>query len=374
MRVNFISNLELSETSGGWSGINVAIHEQLGKEFDVRFVGPINPGNDYAAKLISKVRRMNGQPGAFHFFSSHRLQKISKLVDQGVDKAADCDFFHGQTPWIIYESERPYFAYTDACFSTYVDIYHERSEFSSGDLKRICAREARWLSRASRVFFGTRWALERAVTDYQISSSNLSAVGAGGSMSVPEQDLYEGGTTFLFISRDFTGKGGPLCAEAFERVRELVPDACLSIVGERPPDYILNMPGIHYEGLLRKSIPVELTKLETLYARAFALIHPTSADLQPLVISEAGYFGCPSITARSFGIPELIEDGVTGLLVEPPLTAEVFAEQMLRLCRDKTKYLSMRRAVRKRATKGFTWQVVGNRIVAEMRSALVEVR
>ena len=92
------------------------------------------------------------------------------------------------------------------------------------------------------------------------------------------------------------------------------------------------------------------------------------------MISEAGYFGCPSITARSFGIPELIEDGVTGFLVDPPLTAEVFAQQMLRLCRDEAKYLSMRRAVRTRATNDFTWQVVGNRIVAEMRSALSEAR
>ncbi len=370
LRVNFISNLALSETSGGWTGINVAIHEQLAEKFDVKFVGPINPGNDYPAKVISKLQRINGRAGAFHFFSPHRLKKIAKLVDQDVDKTADCDFFHGQTPWILYDSERPYFAYTDACFSTYVDVYHDRAKFLSADLKRICDSEARWLSRAARVFFGTRWALERAVADYQIPRSNLSAVGTGGSMTPPDSDRYPGGMNFLFIALDFERKGGRICAEAFGKLRAQFPDARLTIVGERPPDAILNLPGVHYVGLLRKSATAEIGKLEALYANAFALIHPTSADIQPLVISEAGNYGCPSIAARSFGIPELVEDGITGFLIDTPLAAEAFADRMLELCSDKSKYLSMRLAVRTHATQNLTWQAVGNRIVAEMKVAL----
>ena len=365
LRLNFISNLALSERSGGWSGINVAIHEQLAERFDVNFVGPINPGNDYPAKVVSKLQRINGRPGAFHFFSPDRLKRISRLLDKDVDKAADCDFFHGQTPWILYEPERPYFVYTDACFSTYIDVYHERAKFISADLKRICDGEARWLSRATRVFFGTQWALDRAVSDYQIPRSNLSVVGAGGSMTPPHGDRYAGGIRFLFVALDFERKGGRICSEAFGKVHATIPDASLTIVGERPPDAILSSPGIRYEGLLRKSMPVELGRLEELYANAFMLVHPTSSDIQPLVISEAGYYGCPAIASRSFGIPELVEDGVTGLLVDTPITAEAFADRMLRLCEDNAKYLSMRRAVRTHATQNLTWNAVGQRIFAE---------
>ncbi len=370
LRVNFISNLDLSETSGGWTGINVAIHEQLAERFDVMSVGPINPDNDYAAKLVSKFRRMNGRPGSFHFFSSRRLKKIAKLVDRDADKTADCDFFHGQTPWILYKSKRPYFVYTDACFSTYVDVYHDRAKFISADLTRICASEARWLSRATRVFFGTRWALERAVADYQIPRSNLSRVGAGGSMTPPNIDRYAGGMNFLFIALDFERKGGRICVEAFGMVRTQFPDASLTIIGGRPPDAILDLPGVYYEGFLRKSETAELGELEALYSNAFALILPTSSDIQPLVISEAGYYGCPSIAARSFGIPELVEDGVTGFLIDTPLTALAFADRMLWLCSDKDKYLTMRQAARSDATQNLTWQVVGNRIAAEMKAAL----
>ncbi len=370
MRVNFISNLDLSESSGGWTGINVAIHEQLAEHFDIRFAGPINPSNDYPAKLISKFQRLNGRAGAFHFFSERRLKRIATLVEKAVDETAHCDFFHGQTPWILYESQRPYFLYTDTCFSTYIDVYHHRSKFRPEDLKRICETEGRWLSRAARVFFGTRWALERAVADYQIPRSNLSAVGAGGSMTPPDKDAYEGGMNFLFIALDFERKGGRICAEAFKKVHAYFPQAWLTFVGDDLPAEIRELPGVSHIGFLRKSVPAELARLGSIYSKAFALVHPTSSDIQPLVISEAGYYGCPSIAARSFGIPELIEDGVTGFLIDPPLTAEAFANRMLELCADKNRYFSMRKTVRVHATKNLTWQAVGARIVDEMKATL----
>jgi glycosyltransferase involved in cell wall biosynthesis len=370
LRVNFISNIDLGETSGGWSGINAAIHQQLSAHFETRVVGPVNPKIDYSAKLISKLRRLSGRKGEFYFFAEPRLLRAAEHVGRKVDTTADCDFFHGPTQWILYESPRPYFLYLDTCFSTYIDVYHDRSQFLADDLRRICAREAEWLARAARVFFGTEWALERAVADYHIPRANLRTVGAGGSMSPPDRDEYEGGLNFLFVALDFERKGGRLCAEAFSKVRAKFPAARLTIVGERPPAGVLNLSGVSYAGFLSKSAPGELQKLASLYATAVALIHPTSSDIQPLVISEAGYYGCPSIAAKSFGIPELIIDGVTGFLVDTPLTAEAFAERMITLASDGGRYLAMRRAVNRHTTTELTWSAVGRRIASEMRSTL----
>jgi glycosyltransferase involved in cell wall biosynthesis len=109
-----------------------------------------------------------------------------------------------------------------------------------------------------------------------------------------------------------------------------------------------------------------------LYSKAFALIHPTSSDIQPLVISEAGYFGCPSIAPRSFGIPQLIDNGVTGYLMDLPLNADAFAERILQLATDMAMYLGMRKAVRANAIANQTWPAVGERIAWEMtRSSCV---
>lgn len=362
MVVNYISNLDLSETSGGWTGINAAIYNQLSAHFKTKYVGPINPPSDYPAKLISKVQRASGNPGAFHFFSQRRLKTIAKLVDQQIGNAADCDFFHGSTPWVLFKPRRPYFTYVDTCFSTYMRVYHDTSKFLRDDLNRICDLETEWLSRATQVFFGTQWALDRVVEDYRISRSNLCVAGAGGSMTPPARDNYEGGLQFLFIALDFEAKGGHICTAAFQRVRKSYPDAELMIVGQRPPPEILGLENVKYAGFLRKSVPEELTRLQAIYSSAFALVHPTSMDIQPLVISEAGYFGCPAIAARSFGIPELIKDRVTGFLVDTPLNAEKFAGMMIGLCAERGAYLDMRRAVREHTLKNQTWSVVGDRV------------
>jgi glycosyltransferase involved in cell wall biosynthesis len=370
LRINFISNLGLDEKSGGWSGINVALLQELTTHFDVRFVGPINPPSDYPAKIVSKFKRVNGRAGSFHFFSDRRLQRIAKLVADSVDVTADCDFFHGATPWILFKSARPYFLYLDTCFSTYVKVYHDALEFQPDDLDRIFRMEADWLQRATQVFFGTSWAMEQALADYPLVQGDFRVVGAAGSMVPPAEDLYAGGMNFLFVALDFVKKGGAICVEAFQRAHSQFPEASLTVVGERPPLEVLAIPGVYYAGFLRKSIPAELDQLAKLYSSAFFLVHPTSADIQPLVISEAAYFGCPTIAANSFGIPELVTDGVNGFLVDPPLTSEAFADRMLALCNDRRAYLAMRYSARSYAVRNLTWQAVGNRIAAAIRSSV----
>ena len=368
--VNYISNLALSQALGGWDGVSASMHQALSEHFALKFVGPINPGSDYRAKFVSKLRRSGGLAGSFHFFSPDRLMTIARTVAGSIDQKADCDFFHGPTPWIMYDSPRPYFVYTDTCFSTYVDLYHDRTQFLDDDLQRICAAESRWLSRAAGVFFGTSWARDQALSDYSISPRNLSAVGAAGSIVIPERDEYAGARNFLFIAYDFAKKGGPICAEAFQKVRARFPEARLTIVGGRPPGEVIEAPGVEYLGLLSKAVPAELSKLIQLYATSFALVHPTSSDIQPLVICEAGYCGCPAIAAKSFGIPELVKDGESGFLLAPPLSADAFAERMLELCEDAEKYLRMRKAARALTTGAMTWSVVGAKIAAEMNSVL----
>ncbi len=288
------------------------------------------------------------------------------MVAGSVDSDADCDFFHGSTPWILFDSPRPYYAYVDTCFSTYVDVYHSRAQFLQSDLDRIFAQESRWLSRASAVFFGTDWARDQVVNDYAISQANLKVVGAAGSIAVPDADTYASGINLLFIAFDFVQKGGPICVEAFKKIKVQFPEARLSIVGGRPEANVLDIKGIQYEGFLSKSVPAELDRLRELYATAFALIHPTSSDIQPLVISEAGYFGCPAVASKTFGIPDLIDDSVTGFLMDLPLAADEFAERVMRLASNRDLYIAMRRAVRESTVSNQTWPAVGARIADEI--------
>jgi glycosyltransferase involved in cell wall biosynthesis len=59
------------------------------------------------------------------------------------------------------------------------------------------------------------------------------------------------------------------------------------------------------------------------YARADAFVLPSFAEGIPVVLMEAMACGIPCVTTRITGIPELIRDGLDGLLVTPSDTNEL---------------------------------------------------
>lgn len=78
---------------------------------------------------------------------------------------------------------------------------------------------------------------------------------------------------------------------------------------------------------------VDQAALPRLYARLAVLVVPSALDGRPLVVQEAQACGVPVVASRVGSIPELIEDGVTGLLC-PPGDHDAFAQAVARLLED----------------------------------------
>ena len=88
---------------------------------------------------------------------------------------------------------------------------------------------------------------------------------------------------------------------------------------------------------------------------ADVLVHPSLAhDTLPGVILEAMAAGCPVVASRVGGVDEMIEDGVTGLLV-PPRDAGALAEALCRLFDQPHSAVQFATAARARAESGFGW-------------------
>jgi N-acetyl-alpha-D-glucosaminyl L-malate synthase BshA len=85
-----------------------------------------------------------------------------------------------------------------------------------------------------------------------------------------------------------------------------------------------------------------------------------------LSILEAMYFGCPSVARRAGGIPEVVEDNVSGLLV-PSDNPDALARAIESLIQDPKRRTMMGQAAQRRARERFSAEVIVPRYEALYR-------
>ena len=85
-------------------------------------------------------------------------------------------------------------------------------------------------------------------------------------------------------------------------------------------------------------------------------------EAHPLVVVEALEAALPVVTTRWAAIPEIIEDGVNGLLAKPRDTEDL-AEKITRVIREPALRERIRRANRRRFEDFYTHEHYGNRMI-----------
>jgi glycosyltransferase involved in cell wall biosynthesis len=107
---------------------------------------------------------------------------------------------------------------------------------------------------------------------------------------------------------------------------------------------------------------VSLEELTRLYRESDLLVLPSIwNESYGLPIAEAMASGVPVVASRCGGVPELVEDGVTGLLV-PRLDREALLQAMRGLLQDPRRLREMGQAARLRAERVLTWERSAQRL------------
>lgn len=123
----------------------------------------------------------------------------------------------------------------------------------------------------------------------------------------------------VFVGRMAAVKGVPVLLDAVARLHGEDPDVTLTLVGDGP-DRGLIEARIAALGLDRVvTITGYLSQAEVAdqLARADVFVLPSFAEGVPVVLMEAMASRLPVVTTRIAGIPELVEDGVSGFVVPP---------------------------------------------------------
>jgi D-inositol-3-phosphate glycosyltransferase len=110
-----------------------------------------------------------------------------------------------------------------------------------------------------------------------------------------------------------------LLTQAFAEISSRHPHAVLVLVGELPSFYSAILRQYIQERKLGSTIRLIAATRETFpwYALADAFVLLSDVESMPRALMEAMAFGLPVLATAVYGIPELIEDGRTGLLIQP---------------------------------------------------------
>lgn len=362
-RLMYISPLPQDSQTGGANAVNFHTYKALQKYFDCSYA-QINPEETLLGKRWSQFqRKVLKRPARFNYFSKTRLQKIAQQFES-LTGHYDVIFFRGFTPWIYCQPKVPYVAYNDVHFLQFFRNTFPPQEFHQKDILRIGRHEQQWLRQAKALAFESAWGLERCAEDYNLEDTPLRAVGRGGHIPLPETDAYKGDLILVVIANHFYQKGGDLVFQAFEQLKPLYPQLELHIVGGAPESVVLQTTGVVYHGYLYKERPHDLEKLTQLLAKAFLLMHVTREDVNPLVTTEAGYFGCPCISVEHFAIPELVQHEKTGFLLPYLPDPKEIASAVEQLIKNPQYYRQMRQATWDFNRKNYSWDTIGYQLKA----------
>jgi glycosyltransferase involved in cell wall biosynthesis len=216
--------------------------------------------------------------------------------------------------------------------------------------------------RADACFVTSSWAAASLIGDYGVHPSRVEIVGIGHKKvfgTTSERDWSR--PRYLFVGIDWQRKNGAAVVNAFRRVRDVIPDATLHLVGGAP---VFNEPGIVNHGLLSKGDPVGQELLRRLYASATCFVLPSRFEPAGIAYLEAGSAGLPVICTSEGGASELLGSG--SIAVDPADVGAITQAMLLLSDPAVAKKVGKKAA---REAEGSSWQHVARGILARIATS-----
>lgn len=319
-----------------------------------RWIAPnlLSVAREYGSNVLRGVVPLRTR----YFQTTYLFGKIRAEMRRRIDPRRHVFSFQAQSQYDTSVPGVPHFIYTD---------HTHLSNLASPYFDRRLLRPRKWIAlertiyeNAARVFTRSSDVTADVIAHYGIAPAKVACVYTGSNVRVPADLAMDNASyanrNILFVGGDWERKGGPTLVAAFRQVLRTYPDAHLTIAGANPVLDVANCTVLGH---------VPLADLSRHYARASVFCLPTRLEPFGIAFLEAMMHRLPVIGTRVGAVPDFVQDGSTGRLVDPG-AAEQLADALLEILGDPDKARRFGEAGFQRTVGTYTWERVGQRIRA----------
>jgi len=217
--------------------------------------------------------------------------------------------------------------------------------------------ETETYQRADLILVMSRHVKESLVEDYKINPEKVIVTGAGPNVEPdknysPKEQKFRS-KKIVMIAKEFKRKGGEELLSAFELIKSNHPESRLVIIGEKAK---ASDDRVEFRGLLGG----DEIKRELEDANLYVM--PSHKEPFGLALIEAMAFHTPCIGTDIEAMPEIVEDGETGFLIEPGNVTQL-AERIGYILGNPKLAQAMGNAGFERYRNNFSWEVVTSKVL-----------
>ena len=206
----------------------------------------------------------------------------------------------------------------------------------------------------------SKWLREDLIERTGVSADKVHHVGGGCNIDISRiDDSKKRGFRFLFVGKSWERKNGELVVDAFEKLKNMCPgyDSELYIAGPtKMPPNLKNKKNIFFLGLLSHEQLLEYYNLCDFF------VMPSKFEAYGLVFAEALCFGLPCVGKNCCAMPEFIQNGKNGYLIENE-NADELAEVMKKMLTDGKDMVRFVKENRQQYIEKYSWDSVADRII-----------
>ena len=357
------------------ASVSAMLHQHFA-EYELEVIDIVELlGRDEAAQILNALQilkyygrdllRRRHSFRACHFRTPYMFARIRKRMQQRLGRNVSSYVFSFQTQ-SLYDASvpgLPHFVYTDHTHLS--NLYYPGVDRSKLFARAWIDLEASLYRNATRVFTMSQHVRHSLLEHYRCDPERVLCVFAGSNLPGPliplQNDQYRN-QRILFAGVDWARKGGPDLIVAFKTVQDRHPNARLIIVGCSPQLELRNCDIVGR---------VPLDQMKNYYSQASIFCLPTRLEPFGIVFVESLLNKIPVVGSNLGAIPEIVENGKSGYLVEPNNPAEL-ARALGELLSDPQKCSRFGEHGHRAVKERYSWDSTGKRIRQEIQAAMPE--